>query len=522
MSQTSGKSNRSVAQSVMAVPMNINQRASIELLLLLPDSVDNYILAAEDEISMKQSEQTFLRQYHLGGMPEYSIYYLLGPKELIEAKPPSLDDRIKWFSDNELYFEATMCAIKHKDDLDDSLVSDIGKKFIDSLIEKGEFETAAKYLPKICGKKKEEWEYYVNLFEDKSQVLKLAPYLPLKQPQLEAECYESVLKSALCCKAELFLKLIVILPSELYRIGAIILMTKNRLDTINDKSQKIVLAQALARLYTFERQFDTAFVLYLKLKDKGIFSFIRQYHYFDAVNNRIAELMEIDENLAIRLLLDHEGEIGDVKKIVTQLRRKPRTQMEYLYHLWQRGYNENSDLLIKLFAEYSPERLLPFLRKSDYYNLDKAIDVCKEKKLYHELVFLLGRSGNKIEALETIVEQMERIDLGIEFCAENSDTELWKKLIDMSMNKPEHVSEVLKVAGTYVDPLVVINQIPPKMKVPNLQKGLQKVLRDSELQLSLIKDCQSSSFTDVLNMFNRMINRPAVFVDQFNECDVCG
>ncbi|KAE9549796.1 hypothetical protein FO519_006990 [Halicephalobus sp. NKZ332] len=520
ISQHSGKS---VAQSVMAVPVNPGQNLSVILLLILPSSVDRYIVAAEDEISMKQQSQTFLRQFHLGAIPDDSVYYLLGPMELIEAKPCSVDDKITWFLENGFYVEATNCAITHKDELVENTVSEVGKTLIEELINKGDFETAASYLPSICGKHKEEWEFYVGLFEKPGQVLKLVPYLPQKQPQLEPECYESILISALYCKAGLFLKLINLLSSDLYRIGAIIQSTLARLKQQLPREERIQIIQALARLFAHERQFDKALALYLQLKDTGIFSFIRQYHLFEAVKERVVELMEINADMAIRLLLDHETEIADSKIIVPQLGKMPKLQMEYLNQLTQRGEGaEYADLLVKLFAENSSERLLPFLRKSDSYDLDKAIEVCKKNKLQHELVFLLGRSGNRLAALETIVEQMGRIDLGIEFCAEHADPDLWQRLIELSMTKPEHVTKVLTVAGTFVDPLLVVEKIPPKMEVPNLQTSLHKVLRDSELQVSLIRDCQATSLTDVYERFEKFINRPAVFINNWNECLVCG
>lgn len=520
ISQISG---RSVPQSVMAVPVNPGQQLSVALLLILPSSVDKFIIAAEDDILMKQPEQTFLREFHLGAIPEDSVYYLLGPLELIEARPCSVDDRISWFLENGLYVDATNCALAHKDELIDNTVSDVGRKLIEELTNKGDFEMAASYLTSICGRHKEEWEYYVGLFEKHGRVLNLVPYLPQKQPQLEPECYESILISALYGKAELFLKLIILLPSDLYRIAAITQNTLARLKQQLSREEKIPIIQALARLFAHERQFDKALALYLQLKDTGIFSFIRQYHLFESVKDRVVELMEINTDMAIRLLLDHEGEIADYKIIIPQLGKIPRIQMEYLNQLLQRGEGlEYSDLLVKLLAENAPDRLLPFLRKSDNYDLDKAIEVCKKSKLQHELVFLLGRSGNRLAALETIIEQMERIDLGIEFCAEHADPDLWQRLIELAMKKPEHVSKILTVAGTFVDPLLVIEKIPPNMEVPNLQAGLHKVLRDSELQVSLISDCKATSQNDIYEKFEKFINRPAVLIDSWNECLVCG
>uniref|UniRef100_A0AC34QCV3 Mic1 domain-containing protein n=1 Tax=Panagrolaimus sp. JU765 TaxID=591449 RepID=A0AC34QCV3_9BILA len=205
-------------------------------------------------------------------------------------------------------------------------------------------------------------EYYVQLFEKYGQVLKLVPYLPQKQPQLEPECYESAIQQAL-----------------------------GRLRSQLSREDRIFIIQALARLFGFERQYDKALALFLQLKDTGIFSFIQQYHLFALVKNQVVELMEINADLAVCSPLD-QTKIADFKTIVPQLSKMPRIQMEYLYQLISRRKRyELADLLVKLFAENSPERLLTFLKKSDGYDLDKAIDICKKKKLQHELVFLLKR-----------------------------------------------------------------------------------------------------------------------------------
>uniref|UniRef100_A0AC34GF35 Clathrin heavy chain n=1 Tax=Panagrolaimus sp. ES5 TaxID=591445 RepID=A0AC34GF35_9BILA len=122
----------------------------------------------------------------------------------------------------------------------------------------------------------------------------------------------------------------------------------------------------------------------------------------------------------------------------------------------QRGEGlEHSNLLIRLYAEHAPEKLLPFLRKIDSYDIHRAIEICKRFKLQPELVFLLGRSGNKVAALETIVEQMNRVDLAIDFCAEHMDDDLWSRLIELAMNKPEHVTAILTVAGTYLEHMLI-------------------------------------------------------------------
>lgn len=46
--------------------------------------------------------------------------------------------------------------------------------------------------------------------------------------------------------------------------------------------------------------------------------------------------------------------------------------------------------LVRLYALYDREKLLPFLKKSEYYPIQEALDICQKEKYYPEMVFLLG------------------------------------------------------------------------------------------------------------------------------------
>jgi hypothetical protein len=62
---------------------------------------------------------------------------------------------------------------------------------------------------------------------------------------------------------------------------------------------------------------------------------------------------------------------------------------------------------VELYADYEPRLLLPFLRSSHHYSLDKAYDVCTKRGLTRERVFILGRMGNSREALALIVNKLQ-------------------------------------------------------------------------------------------------------------------
>lgn len=76
------------------------------------------------------------------------------------------------------------------------------------------------------------------------------------------------------------------------------------------------------------------------------------------------------------------------------------------------------------------------------------------------MVYLLGRSGNRLEALDVIMTKMGQIDAAILFCTEHEDDiELWNRLVDLAMQKPQHITKLLTTAGPFIDPLIVIKKV---------------------------------------------------------------
>ena len=67
--------------------------------------------------------------------------------------------------------------------------------------------------------------------------------------------------------------------------------------------------------------------------------------------------------------------------------------MQYLDKLFKKDPHighEFHALQVKLYAEYDREKLLPFLRSSNYYPLQMALEICEQRQYIKEMVFLLG------------------------------------------------------------------------------------------------------------------------------------
>ena len=69
------------------------------------------------------------------------------------------------------------------------------------------------------------------------------------------------------------------------------------------------------------------------------------------------------------------------------------TLFQYLDKLFTEDPHVGKDFhaqQVRLYAEYDPSRLLPFLRSSVYYPLQGALDECTQRNLIPEMVYLLG------------------------------------------------------------------------------------------------------------------------------------
>lgn len=91
---------------------------------------------------------------------------------------------------------------------------------------------------------------------------------------------------------------------------------------------------------------------------------------------------------------------------------------KYLHNLFvkdpQAGQKFHEDQ-VSLYAEYDIKLLLPFLKQSNHYPLEKAYKICEEKKLFLEMVFILGRMGNNRQGLQLLIEKIGDVKMVLFF-----------------------------------------------------------------------------------------------------------
>ncbi|KAG8230747.1 hypothetical protein J437_LFUL010246 [Ladona fulva] len=398
----------------------------------------------------------------------------------------------------------------------------VGRSYLDHLLAEEEFAKAGELCQKILGQDKNLWEEEVFKFATIRQLRAVSPYLPKgeegvagqKDCKLDPHIYEMVLYEFLKMEPEVdfwnllgFLKLVKEWSPTLYNVPAVVNAVLEHLLVIGkvggitqDKSGELhaddsgqgqvtlLLLQALAILYSHEGKYDRALAMYLKMKHQDVFQLIRKYSLYNSIPDMVIGLMELDKNQAIMLFLDIDNVPTDM--IVDRLKSHPQYLYQYLDALECRDSKGSArkyhGQLMKLYAEFDRTKLLPFLCRSDHYPIQKALDICKERKYFQEMVYLLGRIGNTKEALILITQQLKDIREAVNFCKQHDDMELWEDLISSSLDKPEFVTYLLHEIGTYIDPQMLVQRIDPKMKIPGLKESLVKMMRDYKLQVIII------------------------------------
>ncbi|XP_020616436.1 vacuolar protein sorting-associated protein 41 homolog [Orbicella faveolata] len=478
---------------------------------------DDYHLASfHDDLDNPSSS------FHRENVSEENLFYIVSPKDLVLAKPRNIDDHIKWLTDHGKYEEALAATETNSKEVKKHNQQDIGRAYLKSLMEEGKYETAARLCLKVLKDDRKLWEDEVYKFARKHQLEAIAPYIPTSTVKLSPVLYEMVLYDFLKKDVKKFQALIKDWPAELYGVQPIISAVQDQLEK---DPQNRVLLETLGELYTRLKRYDKGLAIYLKLGHSDVFNLIHQHNLFNSIQDKIIMLMEFDKEKAVKMLIDNIDKVP-VEEVVRQLNKRSELLHVYLDTLFVKDPQAGMDyheLQIPLYAEFDRPKLLTFLRNSNYYPLQKALNECEQRRLVPEMVFLLSRMGNNKQALQLIIQEENDVEKAIEFAKEQDDEDLWDDLINYSLDKPEFITGLLQNIGTHVDPIKLIQRIPEGMKIPGLRDSLVKILQDFNLQISLREGCKKILVKDSVSLLQRLskVQQKGVSVDDETKCPVC-
>ncbi|GAA5814860.1 hypothetical protein MFLAVUS_008363 [Mucor flavus] len=497
-------------------------------------NADNEEISA-DVLALHGYEHYQANDYVLEFLMEEDMFYVMGPKDLIAARSRDEDDHIEWLLEHEKFGEAlnaVRLAVNSKKFNQD----EIGQTYLDWLIAEKRYEEAAKNCPDVLNSDKKLWEDWVFRFTELGELRAVAPYIPIKDPQLSSTVYEIALAWFLKSDHIALRDTIRKWPKTLYNLSNVIVAVEDY--KRKDKDNQVLL-ECLADLYTYNNQPDKAIEYNLRLRRPNAFELIQEYNMFDAVKDKAVLLMEFDQHLlekeetntkpskmpAVQLLVKNTDAIPP-EKVVKQLNRHRQFLHIYLDALFDRDHHlgfEFHDIQVELYAEFDYAKLLGFLRASHYISLEKAFRVCEKKDLVPEMVFILGRMGDNKKALMLIIERLGDVQRAIDFAKEQKDDDLWEDLLTYSMDKPKFIRGLLENVGTDIEPLRLIQRIPDNLEIPGLKDALLKILQDYNLQMSLHEGCEKILVSDSVFLADKMYkaHKRGVNCNQEMICGIC-
>ncbi|KAJ2270940.1 Vacuolar protein sorting-associated protein 41 [Coemansia sp. RSA 451] len=457
---------------------------------------------------------------------EADTWFILSPKQLVSVRPRGLADHVQWLTERGNYQQALADIEEayrgdgqwamYRNQIKATEYQSIGQAYAQILMDGGNTAEAAKVCTRVLPRTNtpeaiEAWESWIFAFAETSSLHEISPYIPTATMQLSSTVYEMVLAFLLTSDISEFKCLVFSWPASLFNAYSVVLAVEDQYEKAASAEDKQSLKEIMAFLYDRLNQPSRSLRCHLELFTDGILSRVRRENLFDAIRDK-AELVlcyddhslgldrdgaevllqERCESDGVQLLTDNTDAIP-CASVVKQLVDTPEHLYVYLHTLLTKDAHLGApfaDLQVELYAEYNPEKLLNFLRISTYYSFDKALEICEERNLVLEMVFILGRMGDNHRALMLIIDQLRDVPRAIEFAKEQNDPELWNDLVMYSRDKPEFIIGLLELGGTHTNPTKVIQNIPPDLQIPGIRRALTNVLHDYHLQVELCTDCK--------------------------------
>ncbi|KAJ2031123.1 Vacuolar protein sorting-associated protein 41 [Coemansia sp. S3946] len=478
-------------------------------------------------------------------------WFILSPKQLVAVRPRGLADHVQWLTERENYQQALSDIedayagrgpwAMYRDQVKEPEYQAIGQHYAQLLMDAGDSAEAAKVCLRVLPRTGETesvaaWESWIFAFAEANALQLVAPHIPTAG--LSSTVYEMVLAFLLTSDIAQFKELVFAWPPTLFNAFSVALAVEDQLEkTTGDRE---ALQETLAFLYDRLNQPAKSLKYHLELFTVGVLDRIRRENLFDAVRDKAELVMRYDDHelggearslgdrceaKGVVLLTDNTDAIP-CSSVVKQLVSSPEHLHVYLHTLLGKDAHLGApfaDLQVELYAEYDPAKLLSFLRISTYYTFDRALEICEERGLVPEMVFILGRMGDNHRALMLIIERLRDVPRAIEFAKEQNDPELWSDLMVYSRDKPEFIVGLLELGGTLTNPTKLIRSVPQGLIVPDIRRALTNVLYDYHLQVELCTDCKHVLDADceLLSEGLRRVQHQGLAVDGDQMCLVC-
>lgn len=488
----------------------------------------------EEEIGLNNSKNFGLNDFMLGThYASINSYYIVSARDFVAAQEFQLEDQLTWYVTHDKYLKAW--------EMSSNLVNPIqrlnyGIKYIDSLIKFDDWDKALEFLrnllainveeipdgderstvatsqsddrEKLLTEKISQWDTWAHIFIETNHVSELTQILSTSPKlNLSKSIYNHILEYWLQNDLEEFYNLVNEWNTGIYDINSI----QDIMESMVEQSpQSENLRRYLTSLYEKSFEPDKAVKHLLKLRDQNLIPYISKNHIFMKYTLQLPEMIKIKfkENSIDRIpietikekiqpevsvLVDHRQEFLP-DQVLTIFHEANLDFINYFYlesllimdEFMASGFINQR---IKLLCQYDRPTLSILLQKSNTYDIELAIKLCEENGFIEELVYLLGKVGESFKALRLIIEELNDPIKAIDFAKKQNDGELWKQLVDYSMDKPNFINALIEhsddQSSLYYDPITILKKLPQNIRVQGLTESVIRFSKNNGLNLIL-------------------------------------
>ena len=531
----------------------------------------------------------------LRGLPP--IAFILCPQDFVVARVRDVNDRISSSLRERDLKTAVNLAFNDKLSLRYYRFHELMTLYIDDLLDSAQVEEAARECTRLIANDPILWERWIYVFAKRRCLHVISSMIPIERPRLPNPVYEVVIETFLHSSSKALLDVVDrwgYLDPPLFNRELLL----TRLEAAREIDPWYLETQA--KLYMVSNQYENALNCYLSIatnpllessversiteetlesernKYQHVFELIEKHNLFDAIKDKIVNLVRLSKELSANLLI-RNLDILPVPSIAKQLRVEKQLLHWYLQTLFTRipeKYNsqEYADyhiMQVTLHAEFAPKfvktsveakkklgstgidmhqsnnsswsaypdlviptrssnidtEFLVFLKTSNFAPLDVALRECEKRKppLYPEIIYILARMGNKKEALSILLREIGDVYQAIEFVGTH-DSQLWTDLVDYSLQHNDFLANLLDFIGVCnINPINLIAQIPKKNVIEFLRQRIERIIRQFGFQVFLNEKCNEILEDDTLSLLRQLNQgqRRAIRLDPQLRCGVC-
>lgn len=436
-----------------------------------------------DELSLQGYDKLGPNDYHLARLDD--SWYIVSATDAVVAARRQQQDHIEWLLEHGQYeaaYEASTGFDDHKA---------IGLKAAQLLADQDRWVDTAELLSQCLDpESKDEWKSWSQQFFDHGQYIPLGDHVPSTDL---GSVHTDIL---LWCSKNDLKHLDTYLES-----WDLDFIDKSKVVRTLEKRNGPQVYELLAKFYLRLSEPYNAVKNYLLGNEPVAFDIVVQYHLWNDMMNDLPRILraglrdqtkaeELDEQKELQarvdLLAQNHLEVSP-GKVVAVLKGKHDDllflYLESLSLVDEFLVKDFGNLLVRLYAEHSRDKLLAFLTHSETYDLNYAIEICQKKKLVDEQIYLYGRVGQTQKALNLIINDIGDPHRAVHFVISHSDNDLWDYLIKFSRDKPDFVLELLKCQ--HVPAAKVLEIVPHTLKIPGLREALYNVLKEQRAVMTL-------------------------------------